>query len=206
MKMRGAWTIYERWGLISEKLAWFKKVIPLESWSLDVEMTFFRHKLSDTPKKGHQLDLFTPDDGLYEYSIICSNMDLHPKNLFDFYNGRCAIEHGISELKGEFGFASIPTKSYTGNGAYQQISVLGYNLVRNFQIDTKLTEKRNPGCTRTNLMKFRSLKTLRLEWLNVAGRIVNTDGRKTLKLNHCEVREEIYSKICDRLQEISEAA
>ena len=206
LKLKEIINARRRWHHASANLSWFKCTIDIEQWSHTVEMTFFRQKISDTPKKGHQLDFFTPDDGLYEFSVLCSNMTLQPPNLFDFYNGRCAIEHGISELKGEFGFASIPTKSYTGNGAYQQISVMAYNLVRNFQIDTNLTEKRDPGCSRTNLLEFRSLKTLRLHWLNVAGRIVNTDGRKTLKLNQCQVREEMYSKICDKLHLLSEAA
>ena len=196
----------ERWYHANEKLSWFKKAIPLEPWSFDVEMTFFRQKISDTPKKGHQLDLFTPDDGLYEFSVLCSNMKLQPPNLFDFYNGRCAIEHGISEIKGEFGFASIPTKSYQGNAAYQQVSVMAYNLVRNFQIDTELTKERTPGCSRTNVLEFNSLKTLRLEWLNVAGRLVNTDGRKTLKLNQCEPRKEIYCNISQALEELRHAS
>lgn len=190
----------ERWYHADKKLSWFKKAIAIEPWSFDVEMTFFRQKISDTPKKGHQLDLFTPDDGVYEFSILCSNMKLQPPNLFDFYNGRCAIEHGISELKGEFGFASIPTKSYQGNAAYQQVSAMAYNLVRNFQIDADLTKERSPGCSRTNVLEFNSLKTLRLQWLNVAGRLVNTDGRKTLKLNQCPPREELYTGISDALE------
>ena len=198
-------TINERnyWYHTDEKLAWFKKAIWIESWSFDVEMIFYRQKLSDTPKKGHQLDLFTPDDGLYEYSVICSNKKLEPGSLFNFYNGRCTIEHAISELKGEFAFDSIPTQSYQGNSAYQQISVMAYNLVKNFQIDSTLTNERKSGCSHTNVLEFDSLKTLRLEWINVAGRIVNTDGRKTLKLNNCEPRQALYKKMSralDRLQ------
>ena len=116
-----------------------------------------------------------------------------------------ALEHGISELKGEFGFASIPTKQYQGNSAYQQISLMAYNLVRNFQVDTGRTQQRNPGCSRTNVLEFDSLKTLRLQWLNVAGRIVNTDGRKTLKLNNSASRQEIYVDICSALCDLRAA-
>ena len=83
---------------------------------------------------------------------------------------------------------------------------IAYNLVRNFQIDTELTKKRSPGCSRTNVLKFNSLKTLRLEWLNVAGRLVNTDGRKTLKLNQCAPREEIYTVISDALEILRHAS
>lgn len=190
-------TINERhyWYHANEKLAWFKKAVFIDSWSIEVEMIFYRQKLSDTPKKGHQLDLFTPDDGLYEYSVLCSNKQLEPESLFDFYNGRCTIEHAISELKGEFAFDSIPTQSYQGNSAYQQISVMAYNLVKNFQIDAALTHERKPGPSHTNVVEFDSLKTLRLEWINVAGRIVNIDGRKTLKLNDCEPRQALYRKM-----------
>ena len=83
---------------------------------------------------------------------------------------------------------------------------MAYNLVRNFQIDTELTKERNPGCSRTNVLEFNSLKTLRLEWLNVAGRLVNTDGRKTLKLNQCEPREEIYGNISEALEVLRDAS
>jgi hypothetical protein len=205
LKLKETINARERWHHASEKLAWFKRAIPLDCWSMEVEMTFFRQKISDKPKKNHQLDLFTPDDGLYEFSVLCSNMSLVGENLFDFYNGRCAIEHDISELKGEFAFASIPTRSYQGNSAHQQISIMAHNLVRNFQIDTKQTAPRNPGCSRTNVLEFDSLKTLRLEWINVAGRLVNTDGTKTLKLNECEPREKRYKEISRALAQISTA-
>jgi len=194
-----------RWYRAGEKLAWFEKAVRLECWSMEVEMTFFRQKISDKPKKNHQLDLFTPDDGLYEYSVLCSNVNLTGKNLFDFYNGRCAMEHGISEIKGEFAFASIPTHSYQGNSAHQQISVMAYNLVRNFQIDTKQTAPRKPGCSRTNVLEFDSLKTLRLEWINVAGRLVNTDGKRTLKLNECLPRQKLYTRMTEALSHLSAA-
>jgi hypothetical protein len=195
----------ERWHHASDRLAWFEKAMNLESWDVEVNLTFYRQKLSDRPKKNHQLDLFTPDDGLYEHSVICSNTDLSAPNLFDFYNGRSAMEHGLSELKGEFAFASIPTRHYQGNSAHQQISILAHNLVRNFQIDTGLTEERKPGSSRTNVLRFQSLKTLRMQAIHVAGRLVNTDGRKTLKLNHCKPREHLYRKISSALAQLQAA-
>jgi len=193
----------QRWNHAGRDLAWFKSLIQLECWNLDLELTFFRIKISDTPRKGHQFDLFTPDDGVYEYSVIYSTMNLSPKNLLDYYNGRCSMEHQIAELKGEFGFASVPTHHYQANSAYQQISVLAYNLMRNFQIDTNLAKERNPGVSRTNLLQFNSLKTLRLQWINVAGRIVNRDGRKHLKLNHNTVRENMVQRMTRALEKLA---
>jgi len=74
-------------------------------------------------------------------------------------NGRCAMEHQISELKREFAFDVIPTRHYQGNSAHQQSSLLAYNLVRNIQLDTELVSQRKQTSKRTNLIEFNSLIT-----------------------------------------------
>jgi hypothetical protein len=204
LKLKETILARDRWHRNADgRLCWFKKSVDIEPWSHEVEMTFYREKLSDNPPKNHQLDLFTPDDGTYEYSVLCSSKKLHPESLLDFYNGRCAMEHDISELKGEFAFASIPTQHYQGNSAHQQISVLAYNLVRNFQIDSRLTEPRPPTTSRTNRLAFSSLRTLRFECIAVAGRIVNTDGHKTLRLNNSPIRENKFTQIIKSLDRLA---
>jgi hypothetical protein len=205
LKLKETINARQRWHSASEKLSWFKEIVDIEQWNHQVEMTFYREKISDTPPKHYQLDLFTPDDGTYEYSVICSNKKLTPSNLLDFYNGRCAMEHHIAEIKGEFAFDSIPTKHYQGNSAYQQICTLTYNLVRNFQIDTALATERKPTVSRTNVLSFASLKTLRFEWINVAGRLLTLANGKTLRLNQCEARENIYTNISAALAELAAA-
>ena len=42
----------------------------------------------------------------------------------------------FAELKGEFALDVVPTKHYGANSAWQQLSVLAYNLARSFQLDT----------------------------------------------------------------------
>jgi adenine deaminase len=88
------------------------------------------------------------------------------------------MEHQIAEIKGEFGFDVIPTRHYQGNSAHQLISTLAYNLVRNFQIDAGIATARPASAGRTNILTFESLRTLRFEWIAVAGRIVNAAGAK----------------------------
>jgi hypothetical protein len=202
LKLKETINARKHWYHAHEKLAWFKKAVHIEPWDHEVEMTFYREKLSDKPPKHHQLDLFTPNDGTYEYSVLCSNKKLSPESLLDFYNGRCAMEHQIGELKGEFAFDSIPTQHYQGNSAYQQLSIMAYNLVRNFQIDTRLTTERERSVSRTNVLAFDSLKTLRFEWINVAGRLVNRSGRKILRMNNNETREETFGYIADALTKL----
>jgi hypothetical protein len=179
----------------------------LRTWGREVSFTVVRHKVSDKKdgKKFVQLDLFTPDDGIYEYSVIQTNKTMRPDHLWDFYNGRSAMEHQIAEIKNEFAFDSIPTKEYQANSAYQQISLLAYNLVRNFQIDTGLAETRAKTSSRTNLFTFDSLKTLRFEFIAVAGRVVNCSGRLILKMAQNARREKIFAIIGDRLDEMPAA-
>ena len=205
LKLKELINARERWHHADESLSWFKHTVDIEQWNQRVEMTFFREKVSENPPKNYQLDLFTPDDGTYEYSVLCSNKTLMAANLLDFYNGRCSMEHHIAEIKGEFAFDSIPTKHYQGNSAYQQISTLAYNLVRNFQIDTTLATERKPTPSRTNVMRFDSLKTLRFEWINVAGRLLTLASGKTLRLNQCPTREKIYTNISTALTEFAAA-
>lgn len=171
-------------------------------WQREVDFTIVRHKVSDKTdgKQFTQLDLFKPDDGIYEYSAIATNKMLRPDHLWDFYNGRAAMEHQIAELKGEFAFDVIPTKTYAGNSAHQLISTLAYNLVRNFQIDAGLAAARPATYSRTNLFSFQSLKTLRFEWIAVAGRVVNASGAKILRLTQNVRREEIFRSVRSALK------
>lgn len=196
----------EQWERGNSKLEWFKLELPIEQWNLTVPMTFFREKIADKPSKGgHQLDFFTPDDGIYEHQVLLSNRDLGAKNLLDFYNGRCAMEKNIAELKGEFGFDAIPTKDYQGNSAHQNLSVIAYNLVRNFQIDMNIAQPRKATTSRTAIMSFESLKTLRFELVLAAGRIVNHSGEKILRIAQSIVREKYYREVDLRMHQFETA-
>lgn len=197
----------KRWSHASRNLAWFRSKIYIKKWEQELELLFFRKKISGKKKKKQfQLDLFSPDDGIYEYTVIFSTMQLKPKNIWEFYHGRCAMEQQISELKGEFGFATVPTWHYQGNSAHQNLSVMTYNLVRNFQIDTELAQPRKPSPKRTGIFSFKSLKTLRFEWIAVAGLIVKSCRGKILRLTRSMARKKKYSQIMDGLDEMNKAA
>jgi hypothetical protein len=182
------------WHHAGKNLSWTKKSVFLKRWGEPVEVICFRKKISDKEggTVGHQLDLFSPDDGIYEYFVLHTNKKLRPDNLVEFYNGRCAMEHQIAEIKGEFAFDVVPTREYSGNSAHQQISVLAYNLVRNFQIDTAIAKERPSTLSRTNRFTFVSLKTIRFEMIAAAGRIINVAGAKILRLNRNIARQDIF--------------
>lgn len=196
--------LQKQWHKANEKLSYFKTCVPVKPWGLDLEMIFYREKKSETPKVGHQFDFFTPDDGLYEHSVIISNKNISAEKILDFYNGRANMEHDIAEIKGEFGFDVIPCRDYQGNGAHQQISILTYNLVRNFQLDVLNPKSRPKSSSRTNLFEYSSLKSLRFEMITAAGRILNISGTKILRLSHSTLRRKLFEKAQSGLDSLSD--
>lgn len=196
----------QRWHKDGENLQWFRENLPIPAWNITIPVLFLRERISnDLPKKNHQLDFFTPDDGVYEHQVILTNKDLGPKNTLDFYNGRCSMEHSIAELKREFGFDAIPTNHYQGNSAHQQISLIAYNLVRNFQLDLEMTVARKKTVSRTNLMSFESLKTLRFEIIMAAGRLLNISGKQVLRVVDHESRRQQYQDLERQLEKLEAA-
>jgi hypothetical protein len=63
-------------------------------------MIYRKHVAHESPKN-FQLDLFTPDDGHFEYSAVATNLTLDA-----FICGRGAQEKTIAKLKGVFALHS----------------------------------------------------------------------------------------------------
>src|SRR5438445_8044920 len=126
-------------------------------------MIYRKHVQHESPKN-FQLDLFTPDDGHFEYYAVATNMTLSLPALYDFIGGRGAQEKTFAELKGEFALAVVPTKHYGANSAWQQLSVLAYNVARSFQLDTGAAPRRRSR-KRTYTYVLRSIRTLRFTLL-----------------------------------------
>ncbi len=109
--------------------------------------------------KNFQLDLFTPNDGHFEYYAVATNLPLSLPALYAFIGGRGAQEKTIAELKSEFALDVVPTRHYGGNCAWQQLSILAYNVARSFQLDTIATaRRRSRKCTYAYVL--RSMRTL----------------------------------------------
>ena len=113
--------------------------------------------------------------------------------------GRGGQEKTIGELKNGFAFDSVPTNQYAANSAWQQLSALTLNLFRRFQIETGAA-KRPRSRKRTFAFTFESIHSARFKWLNVAGRIVRTDGRLRLRLANVPAVKRHYDRIGESLE------
>jgi hypothetical protein len=169
------------WRAVNAEISYFETRIPLDCWEMELPVVVYRRRVEHKTRKNFQLDLFHPDDGHYEYSAVTSNKELKAVALWHFMAGRGAQEKTLAELKDGFAFDSVPTNHYSANSAWLQLSVFAMNLLRLFQMETT-AQARPRTRKRTFLYVLESIKTARFKWLNVAGRLVTTNGTRTLRL------------------------
>lgn len=198
----------QRWSRISKHWGYFWIKNPIDSVKHDHYVIILRKKLKDL-KKPYQLELFSPNNGYYEYSaIVTDNKQWDPEDLLQFVSGRSAQEHSISELKDSFAFDHIPSNQYQANSAYMQMSQMAYNLATSMQHDMGLVKKREKNKKKTRVFKTMEWKTIRFLLINRAGRISCVDGKKVLQMTENKKTKQLYERISDALchMEYSKAA
>jgi hypothetical protein len=113
-------------------------------------------------------------------------------------SGRGAQEKVIGELKDGLAFDTVPTNRYGGNSAWQQLVVLAYNLLVNFQVATGAAVRARTQ-KRTAMPLMRRIKTLRFELFNRAGQIVRPNGTMVLRLARNKQIEMLFSRAAEAL-------
>jgi DDE family transposase len=184
----------ERWLPIAPNVTGFFHALHIPQWNLQLRVMIYRKHVAHESPKNFQLDLFTPDDGHYEYAAVATNLTLDLPALYAFICGRGAQEKTLAELKGEFALDVVPTAHYGANSAWQQLSVLAHNLSRSFQLDTLATPKPRSR-KRTYRYLIRSMRTLRFLLIVRAGRLTRIGGRHVLRLSHNPATEALYASI-----------
>lgn len=150
-------------------------------WNRAEHIAIYRTRRSHKPVKGTQLDLFNPDDGYWEYSVVATNKDLGLLALWNFMNGHGVHEKTLAELKSGFAYDQIPTRDWQANTAWQKLNLLAHNINVGFQVDI-LQRPRARTAKRTASFVVSSIRTVRFEWLNRAARIVAPGGSQILRL------------------------
>jgi Transposase DDE domain group 1 len=186
------------WTPLAPGVTGFEHRLTIPQWQLDVRVMIYRKHVRHASRKNFQLDLFSPDDGHFEYYAVATNMALSLSALFAFVCGRGAQEKTLAELKGEFALDVVPTNHYGANSAWQQLSVLAHNLIRSFQLDTGAEPKRRSR-KRTYAFLFRSMRTLRFLVIARAGRVVRIGGRTRLRLAQNPSIQQLYERLDNAL-------
>lgn len=170
----------KRWARVDRYVEAFETRLPIPPWNRTERVVVYRKRVSHQSRKNFQLDLFSPDDGHYEYSAVATNKSLGLPALWHFMAGRGAHEKTLAELKSQVAFAAIPTNNYHANAAWQLLSALTLNLVRSFQIATAAA-RRPLTRKRTFAYVFQSFSTLRFELIHQPARLVRPLGRPSLR-------------------------
>ena len=186
------------WEPVAPGVTGHATVLHVPQWNLTLNVALFRKHVRHQTRRNFQLDLFTPDDGHYEYSAVASDLGLGLPALWAFACGRGAQEKTFAELKGEFALDVVPTNHYAANSAWQQLSVLAHNLGRSFQLHT-LADPKPPSRKRTYAFFFRSMRTLRFLVLARAGHLTRIDGRNVLRLATNPATRSLYDRIAHAL-------
>lgn len=187
-----------RWERVDDHVSYFETQVPIEPWGLTLRVVLYRKRVQHETRKNFQLDLFSPDDGHFEYSAMTTNKILSGPALWAFMAGRGAQEKTLAELKGEFALDVVPTNHYGANSAWQQLSILGHNLLRSFQLHTLATPKPRTR-KRTYAYALQSMRTLRFLLINRAGRLSRINDRQVLRLSENAATETLYTQICHAL-------
>jgi len=117
----------------------------------------------------------------YEYFFYATNTDLSPEEVVDFYQKRGNSENYIKEAKYDMAVGQLLLQSFWSNEAILQLMMLAYNLFLLFKLDSlKATEYRQ------------QIKTFRLKYIFLAGKIVRTARRVVMKLSERYPYREIY--------------
>ena len=182
------------WHALAPGVTGFEHQLVIPQWNLCLRVMIYRKHVQHESPKNFQLDLFTPDDGHFEYYAVATNMALALPALYAFIGGRGAQEKTIAELKGEFALDVIPTRHYGANSAWQQLSILAHNLALSFQLDTIAVPRRRSR-KRTYAYVLRSMRTLRFLLIARAGRLTRVGGRNVLRLSQNPATEALYARI-----------
>lgn len=187
------------WYSINEAWSYFWLKSPINSLEKEHYVFIFRKKVKE-PEKPCQLDLFSPNNGVYEYSaVVTDTKQWDAKELLLFVSGRSGQENSLSELKDDFAFGTVPTNTYQANSAYFQVSQMAYNLSLSLQHEMGLVKKHATNPKRTRFYQGWKWKTFRFLILNRAGRIGWDQGTKILYLTFNKATKQLYDRIGNAL-------
>ncbi len=169
-----------RWKRVDASVSGFFTTLRIPQWDLTLRVAVYRKRVGHRTRKNFQLDLFSPDDGHYEYSAIATNKTLGVRALWAFAAGRGGHEKTLGELKQNLAFDAVPTHDWLAHCVWQQISVLAHNLVRAFQLWLGAPSRPRTR-KRTCQWLLQSLQTLRFELFDQPARLVRPGGYPELR-------------------------
>jgi len=154
-------------------------VTSLTTWKKD--RRFVVSRVLKDEKNRAQISFLEGEE--YAYSFFVTSTALSPEEAVDFYQKRGNSENFIKEAKYDKAVGQLLLKSFWSNEAIFQLMMLAYNLFLLFKMD------------RLKPMEYRQqIKTFRLKYIFLAGKIARTARRVVMKLSERYPYREIYER------------
>jgi hypothetical protein len=155
-------------------------VTALNTWKEDRRFVVSRVLKDEKDRK--QLSFLEGE--AYDYFFFVTNdMEQLSEEVVEFYEKRGNCENYIKEAKYDMAVGHLLLQSFWANEAIFQLMMLTYNLFLLFKMDfAKETEYRQ------------QIKTFRLKYIFLAGKIIRTAGSVVMKLSEKYPYQEIYEK------------
>jgi len=188
----------KQWHTLQGGLSCFEESLEVPAWNKTLRVVVYRKPVPHKSRKNYQLDLFDPDNGHFEYSAVTTNTKLTPAALWDFMAGRGAQEKTYGELKGEWALDTVPTNHYSANSAWQQITILGHNLLRSFQLET-IAPVKPRSRKRTFSFLLQNMRTIRFKLIHQPARLVRPQGYSVLRFSVSQATRSFIEAIDQKL-------
>lgn len=202
VELKGAVARRRLWYPLDKTLSFFELRWKPKSWPRRLRFVVLRTERPRRFKGPVQLDLFTPMDTDYEFSVVVTNKTVAARKVVRFHHGRGAQEGVFAELKSQGQLDYVPTRTLVGNQIYLLAALLAYNLHRELQMTT-LPPARRTTERRTALWPFTQLRTFRGTLLQRAGRFTKPHGKLTLTIS---ANQEVRTELLQCLERLQEAA
>jgi hypothetical protein len=111
-------------------------------------------------------------DSYYSYHCVITNSEKKARQLMKWFLKKCNVENLIKEHKSGFGLEKMPTNKFRANAVWMLIGQIAFNLVAWFK-RLVLPEQYHKA----------TIKTIRHQILNLAGKIVSSGRRYFLILS-----------------------
>lgn len=138
-----------------------------DKWTIERNFAVVRQLKPEEERK--QISLIESNN--YEHAMYVNNVNMELDAVVKFYERRGNCENYIKESKYDMNIGSLKMKDFWANEAFFQLMMLVYNIFLLFKLD------------RLSTAEYRQwIKTFRLKYVFVAGKIIKTARQTILKL------------------------
>lgn len=159
----------------------FDTTIRLQGWSQERRVIVYRRQkrpkddltkalpLAEKDQLELPLAIVADDEPSYEWRVLVTDLDYHPKALGQLYRDRADCENIIDEMKNQWGWGGFMSRELKRTQLMARIVSLVYNWWNIF-------------CRLANPDKHMEATTSRPALQNVIGRLVTTGGQRIIRL------------------------